>query len=535
MNNDERSLFPRKRLNAKGPCAAAMMLLATLVAAGETQADPPEQGAADDKPAANAPTVQDAQAEADLEFVSTIERVLSRAISRAERSVVSIARKSRSADYARRDLQPDLLGLPSHRSKPFPPDPRNPDFVPNEFATGVVVDASGLVLTNAHVVDVDSDHFVTTVDHKVFEMKIKASDPRSDLAVLELKQPRTRGGDDFVPIVFGDASTLKKGQIVVALGNPYAIARDGQTSASWGIIANLARKAGLPRREQDGVVSDNTKMLHHFGTLIQTDAKLNLGTSGGALLNLRGEMIGLTTSLAATAGFEQPAGYAIPVDETFRRVVETLKKGQEVEYGLLGIRPQHLAADDVLRGLHGSLVEMVSPGDPAARAGVEFGDIITHVDGKAIYDADGLRLHVGKLAPSTTTTLTILRNGQTLQKRVVLSKYPLALPQVVTNRPPAWRGLHVDYATMTRSEFDLPDFSDPLGLGSVSVSAREVDTESPAWRAGLRPGARISRVGANPVETPDEFRRAVADRSGPVQLGVIGPNGEVKVVSIPAE
>jgi serine protease Do len=241
----------------------------------------------------------------------------------------------------------------------------------------------------------------------------------------------------------------------------------------------------------------------------------------------------LTTSLAAAAGYEQPAGYAIPVDETFRRVVETLKKGEEVEYGLLGIRPLSLEQNEVLQGLHGSKVDLVQRGDPAARYGIQMGDIVTHVDGKPIYDADGLRLHVGKLPPSATTTLTILRGGQTLQKRVVLSKYPMALPQIVTSRPPAWRGLHVDFSTVTRAtHLELPDFSDPLGAESVCVSARDVDTESPAWEAGLRPGTRISHVGPTPVETPEEFRRAVADKTGPVRLRIIGAAGEVKVVNV---
>ncbi|HEV7222436.1 MAG TPA: trypsin-like peptidase domain-containing protein, partial [Pirellulales bacterium] len=528
-----------ERVRVRAQWRALSALLASLFLVGALRADPgaKAQGERSSQAAQDEQDEQDEQAEADLQFVSAMERVLGRAIARAEKSVVSIARKNRSSEYAPRDSQPDLLRPFSRHAGLVPTDPRDPDFVPNEFATGVVIDASGLVLTNSHVVDVHSDHFVTTVDRKVFEMKIKAADPRSDLAVLELKQPRQRGEHDFAPIAFGDASQLKKGQIVVALGNPYAIARDGQVSGSWGIISNLSRKAGSPPpRDQDGVVSDNTKMLHHFGTLIQTDAKLNLGTSGGALLNLRGEMIGLTTSLAAAAGYEQPAGYAIPVDETFRRVVETLKKGEEVEYGLLGIRPLSLDQNEVLKGLHGSKVEMVQRGDPAARYGIEIGDIVTHVDGQPIYDADGLRLHVGKLPPSATATLTILRGGQTLQKRVVLSKYPLGLPQVVTNRPPAWRGLHVDYSTVTRTtHLEIPDFSDPLGADGACVSAREVDTESPAWQAGLRPGTRISHVGPTPVETPEDFRRAVADKSGPVRLRIIGAGGELKVVNVAAQ
>ncbi|HVX64798.1 MAG TPA: trypsin-like peptidase domain-containing protein [Pirellulales bacterium] len=519
----------------------AFVLLAVLGTAGagvpvRAQADADSSGGAQAPAEQGNAAAEAAQAEADLQLVSALERVVSRAIARAEKSVVSIARRSRSAEYARRDAQPDLVGLASRRGAAAN-DPRDPEFVPNEFATGVVVDASGLVLTNAHVIDIESDHFVTTVDHKVFEMKIKASDPRSDLAVLELKQPRLMSEGDFTPMPFGDASKLHKGQIVISLGNPYAIARDGQASASWGIISNLARKAGAQPQMDQMPQTDATKMLHHFGTLIQTDAKLNLGTSGGALLNLRGEMIGLTTSLAASVGYELPAGYAIPVDETFRRVVETLKQGREVEYGLLGIVPQHLHPLDVLKGLHGSLVVDVRAGDPAARYGIERGDIVTHVDGQPIHDADGLRLQVGKLPPAATTTLTILRGGQTLQKRVVLSKYPLSLPQIVTYRPPAWRGLRVDYPTVTRNVVpgDIADFAELSGFSGVCVAARDVETGSPAWDAGLRPGTRISHVGATPVETPEEFRRAVADKTGPVRLRTIGPRGEAKVIAVPEE
>ena len=137
--------------------------------------------------------------------------------------------------------------------------------------------------------------------------------------------------------------------------------------------------------------------MHHFGTLIQTDAKLNMGTSGGPLLNLKGEMVGLCVALAAAAGYETSAGYAIPVDATFRRVLNTLKEGREVEYGFLGIRPANLQPGEVLAGLHGMRVEWVVPGTPAARFGLKPDDIITNVDRTPLYDADGLVLEVGKL------------------------------------------------------------------------------------------------------------------------------------------
>src|SRR4029079_13356173 len=108
-------------------------------------------------------------------------------------------------------------------------------------------------------------------------------------------------------------------------------------SASWGIVSNLSRKDGPWPPERDDRPGPTRVTLHQLGTLIQTDARLNLGTSGGALVNLKGEMVGLTISLAATLCYEQAAGFAIPVDETFLRVVEALKQGNEVEYGFLGI------------------------------------------------------------------------------------------------------------------------------------------------------------------------------------------------------
>src|SRR3972149_8527359 len=159
-----------------------------------------------------------------------------------------------------------------------------------EFDIHVVVDRQGLILTAYHVLGEESDYYVPTHDGKVFLAKIKGADPRSDLAVLAIQAA------DLEPIPFGEASTLKRGQFVIALGNPYAIARDGQVSASWGIVANLARKAP-PVPDESQPTGKST--LHHFGTLIQTDAKLNLGTSGGPLLNLKGEMVGLTPALAA--------------------------------------------------------------------------------------------------------------------------------------------------------------------------------------------------------------------------------------------
>ncbi len=452
-----------------------------------------------------------------LQAALALEQALVKTIADTERSLVSIARVSRPGNESLRDPRTAFQPFNQPMISPRQPDPTDPEFVPNEFATGVVIDASGLILTNFHVIDRDSDHFVTTVDRKVFHTKIKAADPSSDLAVLEVIERPT--GKDFVPIKFGNAKSLRKGQIVIALGNPYAIARDGQASASWGIISNLARKVG-PRS------TDERLTLRQFGTLIQTDAKLNLGTSGGALVNLQGEMIGLTTSLAANSGYEQAAGYAIPIDDTFLGIIERLKKGREVEYGFLGINPVNLGPNDVLGGKHGIRVSAVQPGTPAKRAEIAINDVITHVNGEPIYDISGLRLNVAKLPVSTVATLTVERGGETLVKHVVLTKFHVSRRKIATEREPAWRGMRVDFPSAVLESSEL----DSAVESAVAVS--EVAENSPAYRADVRPQMLITHVGNTPVETPEDLRRELAARRGKVELKVLTGHGDYRTVEV---
>lgn len=451
-----------------------------------------------------------AQEPGGLELASAVEQVLVDVIARCEPSVVSIAR-------VRSDRFIDTA------------NPLNPDFVPNEFATGVVVDSRGLILTNHHLLDEQSQYWVTTIGGQVYRvMRVKGADPRSDLAVLEVD------ADDLVPMPLGDGGNVRKGQIVVALGNPYAIARDGEASASWGIVANVARK--LP---PDVTGGDHPVrwQLQHFGTLIQTDARLNLGTSGGALINLKGEMIGLTTSMAAIAGYEQSAGYAVPVDETFRRIVETLKEGREVEYGLLGVELRNLSLDELAGGLTGAQVVEVFPGTPAFQAGLARGDIVVQVGESTIRTADDLMYQVGRLPAEALVQLRVVRDPHgrrtTLEPLVRLAKLQLRVPPIVTRKEPAWRGLRVDYITARWSNRDR--FASALSVGGVVVT--EVEPESPAALSGLREDMLVTHVAGQPVSTPREFRNAVAGKEGrEVELQFWSTAGSsMRPVVIPAD
>jgi serine protease Do len=468
-----------------------------------------------------------AQEPSPLATAAAMERLLTEAIEKAEKSVVAIARVRRADEQPRPEEEaapPVIPGLGRA-------EPTDPAFIPHEFGTGVVIDAKGLVLTNYHVVGDfrTADYFVWR-DRKPYAAKLKAADPWLDLAVLQVET------DQLKPVTFGDARSLKKGQFVIALGNPYAIAKDGQPSAAWGIIANLQRQAPTPQSATRG--SEGRETLHHWGTLIQTDARLELGTSGGALLNLKGEMIGLTTSLAALYGYERPGGFAVPVNDDFRRALETLKTGRLPDYGFLGVAPRYLTMAERQRGKFGARVEDIVPATPAAAAGLRIGDVITSADGQPIADDLDLIRHVSGLFADTTVTLQVLRGasesrtGRRFDIKARLSKKRQegdreAYAEIA---PPSWRGLQVEYATAAPLFREQSRDLDPAG----SVGIIEVAPDSPAWNSGLRRGEFISHVGPARVTTPREFYDSVAKLEGDVALKLTGVSADKANRIVPA-
>lgn len=441
-----------------------------------------------------------------------MERLVTDAIERAERSVVAVARVRRDAD---RPQAPEELEVPS---LPGVADPSDPDYVPSEFGTGVVIDAKGLIVTNYHVLgDLKTADYYVWLSRKPYLAKVKAADPWLDLAVLQIEAENLR------PISFGDGRAAKKGQFVIALGNPYAIARDGQPSASWGIVSNIQRQAPAPRAAtRPG--SEGRETLHHWGTLIQTDARLELGSSGGALVNLKGEMIGLTTSLAALFGYERPGGFAIPVDDDFKRALAVLAKGQLPDYGFLGVAPGALAAAERREGRFGALVEDIVPATPAAMAGMKSGDLLTHLDREPIHDDLELIRRVSGRQAGDDVFFTAERKGKPLQLHVTLSKKPIVSGRApfAEQAPASWRGMRVDYATAAPLFREQSRDLDPAGC----VGVIEVERDSAAWKAGLRPGDFVSHVGDIRVVAPQQFYDAVANQAADVPLRLTAVEAE---------
>jgi len=436
----------------------------------------------------------------EIAAARALEEALVQCIEKAEQSVVAIARGRRGAA---RELQ------------------QSP-FIPHEYCTGVIVDGNGLILTNYHSLGkVDENDYVVWKQGESFPAQVKAADPWSDLAILEIK------ASDLKPIEFGDASGLKRGRIVIALGNPHAIARDGNVSATWGIVSNMSRKIDGPVQgnvDADTVDPRSRETLYHFGGLIQTDAKLAKGTSGGPLLDLDGKMIGLSTSIAVLAGFEKGTGYAIPVDARFIRVVEKLKRGEEIENGFLGVAPRNPYRD---RGEVGVVLDRVEQGTPAALDGLNVSDEIVRIDDQDVRTIDDLFFKIGSMPPGHTAQVTIrsARRGLFDKKQVTvpvrLTKKPhtATRPIIATAEQPQWRGVRVDYGTA----LSLKRIStlDPEGC----VIVTEVEKDSAAWAAGLRVGSVISHVNDELVKTPEQFYAAVAEIDDTVSFTLFDRSG----------
>ena len=345
-----------------------------------------------------------------------------------------------------------------------------------DFGSGVVVGDEGQILTAYHVVRGAAQLIVRAADRQEFEAEIIAADPRSDLAVIVPVAIPGMPAPRLKPIALGDAGQLRKGSFLIALGNPFNAAQDGKPSASWGILSNLARRV---EPEQDEMSMGPRRMTFpNYPTLLQLDSKLNLGMSGGAVVNLKGELVGLTTMASSPAGFDAMAGYAIPIDKIGRRAVETLKEGKEIEYGFLGIKA-HLNSTN--------RVEEVTPNSPADQGQLQANDEILAVDDTPIVDFDSLILAINSHAPGDEVRLKLRRAGKELTKTVVLAKYPVDSDMIATNRPPAWRGLRVDYQSTVIRQGAGPPF--------LRTGARRGARDRGPGRFARRPG--------RPEEIPD--------------------------------
>jgi serine protease Do len=477
-----------------------------------------------------------------LAEVRALQELVQQAIERAEPSIACIL-VSRSDLYARRwhqgppDAERGKLGGFDTRflEPPFPDrtpgadkrrrvlhdhDLSRPDTVPESYGSGVVLDAdAGLVLTNAHVVRGATKIYVRLTGKRGSWADIHAADPRSDLAVLRLLEPPL----DLKALPLGDGGKVRKGQFVLSLAHPFAAGfRDGSPSASWGIVSNLARR--LP-----GDLSELGRArvtLHHYGTLIQTDVRLHVGCSGGALLNLKGELIGLTTAQAALTGSEAPAGYAIPIDAELKKIIARLCEGKEVEYGFLGVRLFDRGRPD--REKTGVQLDNIVPGSPADRARLRPGERILSINKVPVEESEDLFLQIGKHLVGAEVEVEVASDlpGAPPRRTVTVKLAKLYVPGevIASQRPPAPAGLRVDPSSILSQKL----LTWPRGRPRApppGVAIRSVTPGSAADKARLKEDLVITHVDGARVHTPAEFYKKMGRAVRQVRLTVCDYRG----------
>jgi serine protease Do len=302
-------------------------------------------------------------------------------------------------------------------TNPFSPGFGEPgDRMAMAKGSGVIVTASGRILTNAHVVKDADDITVTLHDNNDYEAKVVGIDPKVDLAVLQLKGKLPT----LKPVTFGDSSALRLGEVVLAIGDPFGVGK----SVTMGIVSAKGR-GGMGIEE--------------YEDFIQTDAAINPGNSGGALVNLKGELVGINTAIASRSGGYAGIGFAIPTNMA-RPIMDMLIKDGKVARGYLGVSigtaTPAIAKQEKLGTQHGAIVAGVDPSGPAARAGLAEGDVVVGLNGTEVRTGYVLRNAIAMTRPGTTVDLEVVhRNGNKATVKAKLGELPA--DDMVRARPAA--------------------------------------------------------------------------------------------------
>jgi len=448
-------------------------------------------------------TVQDAPLNRESGAVSSYSPV----IKRAAPSVVNI--------YSTRTVR-----VPRMRGMPFPffpfgeeewgpvPDSRrrgrpSEQGIPRQeqsLGSGVIVSPEGYILTANHVVegsDPDGVKVSLASGGRQFSARIVGTDPRTDIAVLKVD------GETFPPITLADSDKIEVGDVVMAIGNPFGV---GQTVTA-GIVSAIGRTSlGILR--QGGQAG--------YENFIQTDAPINMGNSGGALIDAEGRLIGINTAIFSPSGGNAGIGFAVPVNMA-RNVMERLITSGRVERGFLGVTLQEISPDLVesfgLPDQNGAMVSDVMADTPAAKAGMQPGDVIRSLNDRPVTDAAQLRLAVSELSPGTKVTLKILRSepGRKPEERTLTANLE-ALPgeprlaregsgAIESDPSSEFDGLDgVEVTDLTpgiRQELEVPE-----NVRGALVA--EVAPDSNSAAAGLRRGDIILEIDRKPVRNADE-------------------------------
>ncbi len=447
--------------------------------------------------------------------LTSLDHAMETVAARVTPSVVNIAVTSRgnpeeASEQGGPDMQGHLQNLPPQLRQFFggqfgggQPGGGNGRMQPQTpqtehgIGSGVIISPDGYILTNNHVVNGATQISVTLYDRRIFAGKVIGVDKLTDLAVVKI------AAQNLPAISWGDSSKLEPGQTVLAFGSPFGYLK---FSVTRGIVSAINRDN--PNREDARTP----------GGIIQTDAAINPGNSGGPLVDAHGELIGINYLIATNSGSFAGAGFAIP-SGTARNVSQQIIAHGKVEHGYLGISMNDVTPDNAhffnLSDAAGAIVAQITPDSPAARAGLQQGDVLRELNGARLLNGQALQVAVSETQPGTSISVGILRDGKPQTVKLTVGQYAAKGTQVADSDSPDGNsagkpgklGLAVANLDQdTRSQLQLP--------GTVhGVVVEQVRPDSPADNAGLQQGDVILEVNRHPVTSADNFVSSVRGTS----------------------
>ena len=349
------------------------------------------------------------------------------------------------------------------------------------LGSGVIVNENGFILTNNHVVKGADEIKVILYDKREFKGKVVGTDPRTDLSVVKIE------ATNLPTLTLGDSSKLKTGDVVLAIGNPFGL----NQTITMGIVSAVGR---------------SNIGLADFEDFIQTDAAINPGNSGGALVNGRGELVGINTAIFSTSGGYMGIGFAIPSDMA-KSVMDSIIKHGKVIRGWLGVSIQNLTPDLAkslgIKETEGALIAGVENSSPADKAGLKRGDLITEMNGKKITDATALRNVVASMAPGAKADIKIIRSGKELTITAALGEYKEKKIVKKTAYNNAFKGVTVQELTPSlRDKLNLPE-------GMVGVVVTDIASDSPS-QGLLQVNDVIEEMNRKAVRSAQEYEAIVS-------------------------
>ena len=402
------------------------------------------------------------------------------------------------------EFQPPGQPSPNPRQRPQPtPEERT---VPRGVGSGFFISADGYILTNNHVVVDATDIYVTLTDGREFKAKVIGTDERTDVALIKIE------AKDMTPLVIGDPKKLKKGQWVLAIGSPFGL----DSTVTSGIVSAIGRDTG------------------EYLPFIQTDVAVNPGNSGGPLINLEGEVVGINSQIISRSGGFMGISLAIPIDEAMR-VVDQLRTTGKVTRGRVGVQIGEVGKDVAeaigLPKAEGALVSSVEPEGPAEQAGVQPGDVILKFNNEPIKRWSDLPRIVGETKPGTRADMQVWRKGKTVTLTVKVGEIP-------TEKSPA---------AGKQGAAPVPEATNALGLGVADVPAdvqkklrikggvQVKIAEGAAAKAGLQEGDIVLALNDTDVTSAKQFGELVAKLDKGRAAGLLVRRGDqTQWVAVPA-